>query len=327
MKFSSKHRFIAKIAAIVLLSVGGAWLMLMSLYFSAALVLLLIVVLGWLLYSDRKKLIGKMERMISGIRHSDFSYHFTTAPSADELDRLYREMNEALGIFRNRAQDSMRDEAETQAWQKLISVLTHEIMNSMTPIISLSETLSGQPVQDLDVMKEAMEAIHRRGKGLLVFVENYRKLTRIPEPMLHPVRVEPMLQSLQQLVAADSIAFTYSVYPEELILHADRSMVEQTLINLVKNAHEACLGRSEPKIGVKAAKTGNEIRISVSDNGTGISPEAMEKIFIPFYTTKPNGSGIGLSLCRQMMLRHKGRIDVKTDNRGSVFTLHFPNPS
>lgn len=133
-----------------------------------------------------------------------------------------------------------------------------------------------------------------------------------------------MLKSLQQLVAPGGIEFAYSVYPEQLILKADKGMTDQLLLNLLKNAHEACATQSEPRIDVKAEKVGDEIHISVSDNGQGISPEALEKIFIPFYSTKPTGSGIGLSICRQIMLRHKGKIGVKSDERGSRFTAVFP---
>lgn len=329
MKFSSKYRFIIKIIVLVLLSLLGAWLSLKTLYFSATLVFLLIVSLSVLLYYDRRKMIDKMERMIAGIRHSDFSYHYTDTESKDELNHLYREMNEALEIFRNRTQHSMMDEAETQAWQKLISVLTHEIMNSIAPIISLSETLSERKIsnvttaEEYHIMKQAMETIHRRSKGLLSFVENYRKLTRIPAPTRQPIRLKLMLKSLQQLVFSDGIHFSYTVYPENLILNADRNMLEQALINLIKNAHEASIEVQNRKIEIKAAQMGSEIHISVFDNGTGISPKALEKIFIPFYSTKKQGSGIGLSLSRQIMIRHKGKISVKSNKKGSVFTMVF----
>ncbi len=325
-----KHLFFIKITAIVLLSLLGAWLFVSGLYFSAALVLLGIVALAISVYLDRKKLIGKMERMIAGIRNSDFSFHFTNNDSKDEIARLSQEMNEALEAFRSRTHDSMMDEAETEAWQKLISVLTHEIMNSIAPIISLSETLSEESNQntfsdeDYRVMKQAMQTIHRRGKGLLSFVENYRKLTKIPEPMAQPIRVSAMLESLQRLVASDGIRFSFTCYPEQLILLADRNMLDQMLINLLKNAKEASLHLASPDIKVKAQQIGDEVQIEVRDNGSGIFADAMDKIFIPFYSTKTTGSGIGLSLTRQMMIRHKGRISVKSDESGSRFTLVFP---
>lgn len=330
MKPNSNHILALKIAVIVLLSLAAAWVFTKGLIFSAALILVAIVAVSVSIYYDRKKLIGKIEQLIAGIRHSDFSTHFIHNSSNDELSRLSREMNEALDIFRSRTHDAMMDEAESQAWQKLISVLTHEIMNSITPIISLSETLSeDDSPNDADAetyrtMKRAMETIHRRSKGLLSFVENYRKLTRLPQPTIQPILVQKMLESIQQLVASQNICFTYSVYPEQLIVKADKGMLDQMLLNLLKNAHEACTAQSSPKIDVKGEKIGSEIHISVSDNGQGISPEAIEKIFIPFYSTKPAGSGIGLSLCRQIMLRHKGKIVVKSDEKGSKFTLIFP---
>jgi len=330
MKLQARHIFFLKIGAIVLLSLVGAWLFLKQLLFSSILLLLLILALAVSLYYDRKKMIGRMEQMIASIRHADFSSHFVHQGTSDELSCLSQEMNEALDAFRSHAHDAMRDEAETQAWQKLISVLTHEIMNSITPIISLSETLSEQELSDeVDVenyriMKRAMDTIHRRGKGLLSFVENYRKLTRLPQPTIQPIAIQPMLQSLRLLMASGGVTFNYEVYPEQLILKADKTMVEQLLLNLLKNAHEASAASSEPRIEVKAEKLGNEIHISVSDNGHGIAPEAIEKIFIPFYSTKSNGSGIGLTLCRQIALRHKGKIIVKSDNKGSKFTAIFP---
>ncbi|MCE1155543.1 MAG: sensor histidine kinase, partial [Bacteroidales bacterium] len=188
MKLQARYLFVIKIAAIVLLALAGAWLMLKGLYFSAILVLVVIVSLAVSVYLDRRKLISRMERMISSIQNSDFSFHLPETTTKDELHNLSAEMEEALQAFRRQTQSSFMDEAETQAWQKLISVLTHEIMNSIAPIISLSETLSDTaetpalPTEDeYKNMQQAMRIIHRRSKGLLSFVENYRKLTKIPE--------------------------------------------------------------------------------------------------------------------------------------------------
>lgn len=173
-------------------------------------------------------------------------------------------------------------------------------------------------------MKQAMEAIHRRSRGLLSFVENYRKLTRLPQPALQPIALKPMLTSLQQLTAPNGIDFSFEVYPEQLILNADKSMVEQLLLNLLKNAKEACEGIKESKIKVRAEKIDDNVRITVSDNGQGILPEAQDKIFIPFYSTKAHGSGIGLSLCRQIVIRHAGKISVQSDTKITHFTAEFP---
>lgn len=270
-----------------------------------------------------------MERMISGIRNQDFTFHYPQKDSNNELNQLSKEMNEALQVFRNQAYQSYREEAEAEAWQKLISVLTHEIMNSIAPIISLSETLSKAPQttklseEECLNMRQGMEIIHRRSAGLLSFVNNYRKLTKIPQPFMQPIAVANLLKSMQLLVVGQQIRFTYTYYPEQLFIHADRSMVEQILINLLHNAKEATDNIPNPIIKIDAKQVGNEVQITVTDNGTGISAEAINKVFIPFYSTKSKGSGIGLSLCRQMMTVHKGNISASSDDRGTRFTLSF----
>lgn len=331
MKIKSKHILFLKVAAIVLLSLAGAWLFWSDLYFTSLLMLIANIGFSISIYYDRKKLIERMEHMIGIIKNTDFTTYFRTSKSNDEIDKLMVEMNEALEMFRERTHDSMVEEAEAVAWQKLISVLTHEIMNSIAPIISLSETLSEREMgnkdesEDYKIMKQAMEAIHRRSVGLLSFVENYRKLTRLPQPVLQPIALKPMLTSLQQLTSSYGISFTFDVYPEQLILKADKGMVEQLLLNLLKNAKEACEGIENPIIEIKAEKIGNSIKITVSDNGQGIVPEARDKIFIPFYTTKANGSGIGLSLCKQIVVRHGGKMSLNSDNNLTKFSAEFPD--
>ena len=313
----------------MILSLVGAWLHVNNLYFSASIMLLIIIVVAASIYYDRKRLFGRVEHLISSIQYEDFSTHFVINNKKDELSQLSKEMNEALEAFRNRSADAMMGETEAMAWQKLISVLTHEIMNSITPIISLSETLSEQAEiaklneENYKIMLQAMETIHRRSEGLLIFIENYRKLTRLPQPVVHPFALKTLFVSLQQLLASNNIVFTYSIYPEQLILNADKGMVEQVLINLLKNAHEACQNKENSKIDVKANKIGDEIHISVSDNGQGILPEVIEKVFIPFYSTRTNGSGIGLSICQQIMIRHKGKLMVQSDDRETKFTMVF----
>ena len=331
MKIKSKHILFLKVAAIVLLSLAGAWLFWSDLYFTSLLMLIANIGFSISIYYDRKKLIERMEHMIGIIKNTDFTTYFRTSKSNDEIDKLMVEMNEALEMFRERTHDSMVEEAEAVAWQKLISVLTHEIMNSIAPIISLSETLSERETgnrdesEDYKIMKQAMEAIHRRSVGLLSFVENYRKLTRLPQPVLQPIALKPMLTSLQQLTSSYGISFTFDVYPEQLILKADKGMVEQLLLNLLKNAKEACEGIENPIIEIKAEKIGNSIKITVSDNGQGIVPEARDKIFIPFYSTKAKGVGIGLSLCKQIVVRHGGKMSLNSDNNLTKFSAEFPD--
>ena len=217
------------------------------------------------------------------------------------------------------------DEKEIDSWIRLTRVLTHEIMNSITPIISLSETLSDREVSEKNypVMRQGMQTIHRRSKGLLEFVENYRKLTRLPAPVRRPVAVRELLQDLQKLFSEEYIRIEL---PEaDRILQIDRTQIEQVLINLIKNAKEACSRKEHPRIEVKMLPALSwQCLITVSDNGEGILPEVQDKIFVPFFTTKPSGSGIGLSLCKEVMNRHGGNITVQSAvGKGSCFTLLF----
>lgn len=331
MKSHTHIIYSIKIVAIVLLALGAAWLLIKDYYFTALFLVIAIVVLSVSIYLERKKLIRRMEQMISGIRHSEFSFQFVDKGTGDELYRLSQEMNEALEVFRTRTETAMLDETETEAWQKLISVLTHEIMNSITPIISLSETLSEQQLmespsaEDYEIMHRALETIHRRSSGLLTFVENYRKLTHLPKPEAEYIPVMTFMQSLQQLFAANNnVGFSFSVYPEQLQLKADKNLLEQMMLNLLKNSSEACAEMQDAVIDVKIQQTGDAVGIHVSDNGPGISEDALSKIFIPFYSTKKHGSGIGLSLCRQIMILHKGKISVQSDSRGTRFSMEFP---
>ena len=223
---------------------------------------------------------------------------------------------------------SVLEENEMEAWQKLVRVLTHEIMNSITPIISLSDTLCERAVQqgmdESSLMLQGMQTIHRRSKGLLNFVENYRKLSRLSSPMLAPVSVGDLLGDIKKLFASSKVQYVYRIEDESRVLMADRSQMEQVLINLLKNATEACVEQEHPEVVVATSYDQEKriFRLSVTDNGCGILPEVLDRIFIPFFTTKPTGSGIGLSLCKQIMTLHGGSLQVTSEvGKGSCFTL------
>jgi signal transduction histidine kinase len=160
---------------------------------------------------------------------------------------------------------------------------------------------------------------------LLDFVENYRKLTKIPAPLVLPFRVADLFRDIQALFASEeTVTFTYSVEPSDLYLNADRSLMEQVLVNLLKNAVEASAESPSPEVRIKAFRREGLPVLTISDTGSGIVPEALDKVFVPFYTTKPGGSGIGLSICRQIMTRHGGNITVSsTPESGTLFTLQF----
>ncbi len=237
------------------------------------------------------------------------------------------------------------DEKEMESWQKLIRVLTHEIMNSITPISSLSSTVQ-QLINDLigtldkqninpddkEALKEvdqALQTIHKRTDGLLHFVETYRNLTRIPTPNFSIFKVEHLFTNIRELHEKElhekGITCNVSVEPESLELSADEHLIEQVLINLVKNAIHALEDNENPVIGLKAfLNRRGRIIIQVTDNGNGILPEVLDKIFIPFFTTKPQGSGIGLSLSKQIMRLHGGNINAYSEqDKETTFSLTF----
>jgi nitrogen fixation/metabolism regulation signal transduction histidine kinase len=221
---------------------------------------------------------------------------------------------------------SVIDETESEAWKKLVRIMRHEIMNSMAPIISLSETFSDPAVDyDPELLNKTMQTIYRRSIGLVEFVQNYKSLTNLPAPQFHPFEVEDMLDDIANLLEAQQIRFDYVVTPPGMELIADRTQMEQVLINLIKNAREAVDWNESPLIQVTATyDEKHRPRIAVSDNGEGILPSVREQIFIPFFSTKTNGSGIGLSLCKQIIHAHGGHIHVtSTLNEGSCFTIRL----
>ncbi|MEP7165579.1 MAG: HAMP domain-containing sensor histidine kinase [Ferruginibacter sp.] len=231
------------------------------------------------------------------------------------------------------------DETESKAWQKLLGVMTHEIMNSVAPISSLADTLKNRlekSIPDLsnktgavDDLELGIETIKRRSEGLLKFAETYRNLNKINQPNLKKVFVRDLFEGLYQLMQPTldqkNIQLEIVLKDTALAVEADTSLVEQVLINLLVNAIEAVKDRPEPKIILSAYAIQNKkIQLKVSDNGAGMSEEVMEKIFIPFFSTKKNGSGIGLSLCKQIMMLHKGNIHVQSKlNEGTAFILQF----
>lgn len=232
------------------------------------------------------------------------------------------------------------DEKEMEAWQNLVRVLTHEIMNSVTPISSLAgiveEELERKIQYAQDIKNEelgdmhlSLQTISRRSAGLIRFVKEFRNLTHIPKPKLAEIPVKPLLEEMAMLhkkeLADHGVSISCSVEPENLFILADKTMIEQVLINLIKNAIQAFDDQPDKKIELIArSNEKGRAMISVKDNGSGIDNEALEKIFIPFFSTKKTGSGIGLSLSKQIMLQHEGRITVKSKlGEGTEFILRF----
>jgi two-component system nitrogen regulation sensor histidine kinase NtrY len=235
------------------------------------------------------------------------------------------------------------EEQETEAWQKLIRVLTHEIMNSITPIASLSSTLEimlkgitegGNIQEEMNVdsvmeIQQALQTINKRSTGLLHFVNTYRNLTRIPKPNFKIFPVKDLFKNLYLLmeeeITENKVNFVTNIDPENIEVSADEQLIEQVIINLIRNSMHALDRRKTPTIELKTYynKRGR-VTIQVADNGTGILPEVLDKIFIPFFTTKQSGSGIGLSLSRQILRLHNGTITAHSiPDQETIFTLTF----
>jgi signal transduction histidine kinase len=228
---------------------------------------------------------------------------------------------------------------ESESWKKLLSVMTHEIMNSITPISSLADTLQKnlqlaiekpQETQlELEDLNAGVKTIKNRSEGLLKFAKTYRSLSKVTHLNLQRVKIEDLFNNIQRLmepsIKVKNIDIEFNITSPKLELDIDAHLIEQVLINLILNAVDACKTKDNAEIKVLASQNPNrDIVIKVFDNGSGIPQDILENIFVPFFTSKATGSGIGLSLCKQIMLLHKGRIIVKSvEGEGSVFSLVF----
>ncbi|HEY1060170.1 MAG TPA: HAMP domain-containing sensor histidine kinase [Daejeonella sp.] len=229
------------------------------------------------------------------------------------------------------------DETESKAWQKLLSVLTHEIMNSIAPISSLADTIKNR-LSSLDKrldtdngladLELGISTIKRRSEGLLKFAETYRNLNKITKPNLQPVYVRDLFENLHSLMQPTllqkNIELDIILKDPNLILKADTTLIEQVLINLLVNAIDAVKNIPNPIITLNAEFINDKTIVRINDNGVGIEEDVLDKIFIPFFSTRKNGSGIGLTLCKQIMMLHGGNIQVVSKTgEGTSFILQF----
>ena len=228
------------------------------------------------------------------------------------------------------------DNREVDAWVKLARTLSHEIMNNITPITTLSQVISGYFIKDkktisvsdintktIDNTVKGLNIIEERSRGLMNFVNNYRKFTKLPEPQFSKTNLSVLIEN--NLIASkaysgfDSISIEKDI-PENIYFNTDAALLSQVITNILKNASEALIHAqtSEPKIEIILFETANSVRIDIKNNGPKIPPEVAEQIFVPFYTTKEEGSGIGLSLSKQILLSMGGDIQLKTDLKNAV---------
>jgi nitrogen fixation/metabolism regulation signal transduction histidine kinase len=294
------------------------------------------------LKSSNPKLAGTIEKLRIN------EYKLLKIKTKDEVIQLslragkfkIRNRNIKLISFQNIKNEL--EENELDSWQKLIRVLAHEIMNSIGPISSMANTLSGlfrskdktKTVSEISqrIISETvtgLNIIERRGKGLINFVNNYRNIAVPPKLQLKKIQLGLFFKNIETFFKNEfelfNINFVKKVEPENLELTADEKLVEQIIINLIKNSLEAVRENKNPKLTLSASLEENgNIVISLTDNGKGIPNDIIDKIFIPFFTTKHKGSGIGLSLARQIMRLHGGTISANSEPLvKTVFSLRF----
>ena len=268
-------------------------------------------------FLTRRKDIRKVSYMMDALEDGELNFRFR------DNSRFNRTLNRIRTIF-----EKQHQAYEQESWTKLIRVLTHEIMNTVSPIASLSDALAGSMDQnghsELDV-KAGLETISDSSKNLIRFVETYRELTGVARPVRKAVTVQELMNKIislnsEQLTANQAVC-TYSTKDPNLLIYVDEGQISQILINLLKNALQA--GAHHIEIDGSTGSD-DEVVLRVSNDGDSISPESVDQIFVPFYTTKPDGSGIGLSLARQIMRQHNGSIDLVRSEAGqTTFELRF----
>lgn len=226
--------------------------------------------------------------------------------------------------------NSELDDKEIESWIRLTRVLTHEIMNSITPITSLSETLLSLHKNANKDIRNGLEVISSTGKGLIDFVESYRKFTHLPTPQPSLFYAAGLAERIKQLTQCNNTLsgtqIIISIDPHDLIIHADEKLITQVMLNLVKNAMQSIGNAADGLIQIKGYCNPDEsVSLEIMDNGPGISPEMADHIFIPFFTTKEGGSGIGLSISRQIMRLHGGTLSLKSSplKKETAFILTF----
>ena len=280
----------------------------------AAIALTAVITALYIHEKDRKKL----EYMLDAFEDGEYNFRFT------EDSRFNKALNRIKWIV-----DRRRQQNEQESWTKLIRVLTHEIMNTVSPIASLSDALSHyidvpEERREIDV-KAGLETISTSSKDLIKFVESYRELAGVAKPVKKGLMVDDLVRKVIDLTheqcAAVGASCSYRAESEDILIYADESQISRILINLIKNAVQA----GAKHVSITASIDNSEqILIKVANDGAPITPEAQEQIFIPFFTTKRDGSGIGLSLSRQIMRGHNGTLDlVRSDAQWTEFVMVF----
>jgi signal transduction histidine kinase len=283
-----------------------------------------------------------LDRFFLGLRsHSRQSLEVILSGQHEKLSVTciyYHDRDTTLSLVTLQKISVELDRHEAVTWQKTIRILTHEIINSLSPVVSLSQSLSTLVGQLPDSsgsaiapkLLQGLGVIDSRTRGLLRFTTQYRELVFMPAPRCLPVKVESVVGEAAVLLAPQfqevEVSLIHAIDPPDLTIHADHEQVVQVLINLLKNATRALLHVAVRTINIHAFQTFSSVIVEVSDTGCGIEDDLLDQVFIPFFTTSPDGSGIGLSMARQVMLHHGGDISLSSEvGRGTTVRLVFPS--
>lgn len=320
------HRIIiVGVTGIVLSSMVGAWLLISrtSLFF-AFVCACTIIGLAVMLVRKMEKTDRQLESFFTAINNNDFNAHFTEKGNDKFLNGLFREMNRIIAQF----EDNHTELEERRFYyESIIRVLTHEIRNSITPIASLSaDLIKHNDEYGKEGTIEGLQTINQQVQQLNTFLNAYHRLTHLPDPVKAKINISTLFDKLNRLLSSEQGSGNIQyISPANVELLLDQNLITLALINLIRNALQATANNPEPLIRVEAGKETTFSFIQVTDNGEGIPPDRQEDIFIPFYSTKKEGSGIGLPLSRRIMQLHGGELNVNSvPEEKTIFRMIFP---
>lgn len=316
---------VSGITGIVLFSVVGAWLFISrtSLFF-AFICVIIIVALAIMLVRRMEKTHRQLGNFFSAVNNNDFNVHFAERDDDKFLNGLYREMNRIMTQFEYNQTEL---EERRLYYESIIRVLTHEIRNSITPIASLSADLIKYTDEyRKEGMIDGLHTINQQAQQLNTFLNAYHRLTHLPDPVKINVKICDLFDKLNRLLSSEqgneNIRY---ISPENVEILLDQNLITLAVINLIRNALQATADNPAPQIRVEAGRKAAYSFVQVTDNGKGIPQDRLEDVFIPFYSTKKEGSGIGLPLSRRIMQLHGGELTLDSvPGEKTVFQMTFP---
>lgn len=327
MIYNRLHRIVVGgIIGIVLFSVAGSWFLISRTSFFLTFVCVVgIVALAMLLIRRMEKTNRQLESFFSAINTNDFNVHFAKKEDDKFLNGLYQEMNRIMMQFE---ENQTQLEERRFYYESVIRVLTHEIRNSITPIASLSADLINYTDEyGKEGVIDGLQTIRQQALQLNTFLHAYHRLTHLPDPTKTKVAIPALFDKLNRLLSSEQGSKNVCyISPEQVEILLDQNLITLALINLIRNALQATADNPDPQITVEAGREESFSFIQVTDNGEGIPPNRLEDVFMPFYSTKKEGSGIGLPLSRRIMQLHGGELIVHSEPKEkTTFRMTFPD--